>query len=717
MEWSREKTLKLVGLLQVNATLWNPTNCETRRAKQRRKQELRSIANVFRISVFDITKKIQHLRTQYNRELARESIARAQNPNENYVVNWYAYDYLHFLKDSNKPFRLVNSDGYYGNGTPNDDETPRGESKNTSPLPPKIARSDNIEGNIEYSSPKKRDEFTVYGEYIANELRSLKCERSLLLAKKRIQDVIFEVKMNMLTDYSQKSNNVFTTSITQAEPMRNDKMVYTVPVINNNEALPTSEAQPTSTLNEIIINEPKAVRMAALTLWISCLGLACGISKASISESNNKLNVIEHFESRPTRYSPSWKDLDTRPLPEWYDRAKIGIFLHWGVFSVPSFGSEWFWSNWVGGNQKYIDFMNQNYPPGFTYQEFAPMFKAEFFDPNAWADLFKKAGAKYIVLTSKHHEGYTLFPSKRSFSWNSVDVGPKRDLVGDVAEAVRKQGMKFGVYHSLYEWYNPIYLEDKKSLFLSKNYPTTKLWPDIKQLINDYQPSVLWSDGDWEALDAYWNSTDLLAWLYNDSPVKDEIVVNDRWGIGIPCHHGDFYNCADRYNPGTLQAHKWENAFTVDSKSWGYRRNMNLSEILTIEQLLKEVVSTVSCGGNALINVGPTKEGTIAPIFQERLLALGEWLQINGEAIYETSPWKHQNDSLNSDAWYTCTKSEYDGVKDIATYLHRGTLQVTLLGSDGTLNWKINSGVAYIQLPSKNTVKSNVGWSLKFSYT
>ncbi|XP_050666579.1 tissue alpha-L-fucosidase [Leptidea sinapis] len=476
---------------------------------------------------------------------------------------------------------------------------------------------------------------------------------------------------------------------------------------------------------------------------IACL-IFC-ITGASLGDQEQNNIVIESYNEQVSKkYSANWNDLDSRPLPEWYDKAKIGIFLHWGVYSVPSFGSEWFWSNWIGGNSKYVNFMKKNYP-GFTYQEFAPMFKAEFFDPDEWAALFNKAGAKYIVLTSKHHEGFTLFPSKRSFSWNSVDIGPKRDLVGDLAQAVRKQGMKFGVYHSLYEWYNPIYLEDKRTLFLSKNYPQTKLWPDIKQLINDYKPSVLWSDGDWEALDVYWNSTDLLAWLYNDSPVKDDIVVNDRWGIGIPCHHGDFYNCADRYNPGKLQSHKWENAFTVDTKSWGFRRNMDIQDILTIEKLLLEVVSTVSCGGNALINVGPTKEGTIAPIFQERLLALGEWLETNGEAIYGTSPWLHQNDTTNGDVWYTCNKAEYDGlnptsiptksdsvlavyatfftwpennvlnITDTTTFLHDGTIVATLLGHEGELQWKIEKDRTYINLPNKAGVKSNYAWSLKFA--
>lgn len=160
---------------------------------------------------------------------------------------------------------------------------------------------------------------------------------------------------------------------------------------------------------------------------------------------------------------------------------------------------------------------------------------------------------RYVIITSKHHDGFALFPSKRSFSWNSYDVGPKQDLVGQLSVAIRKNGLKFGVYHSLYEWFNPIYNEDKKNNFTTSYYVPTKLWPDLKQLIDNYKPSVLWSDGDWEAYDTYWKSTEFLAWLYNESPVRDEIVVNDRWGKGISCHHGDFYNCEDRYNPGKFK--------------------------------------------------------------------------------------------------------------------------------------------------------------------
>lgn len=189
-----------------------------------------------------------------------------------------------------------------------------------------------------------------------------------------------------------------------------------------------------------------------------------------------------------------------------------------------------------------------------------------------------------------------------------------------------------------------------------------------------------------EALDTYWNSTGFLAWLYNESPVKDTVVgfsffslyansslfvqvVNDRWGSGIPCQHGGFYTCSDHYNPGHLVTHKWENCFTIDKGSWGFRRTATLNDYITIEELLKEVVTTVrfvdknnnldrtmsldfcSTGGNVLINVGPTSYGKIMPVFEERLRQMGSWLKVNGEAIYSSLPWKYQNDTINSNVW------------------------------------------------------------------
>lgn len=146
----------------------------------------------------------------------------------------------------------------------------------------------------------------------------------------------------------------------------------------------------------------------------------------------------------------------------------------------------------------------------------------------------------------------------------------------------------------------------------------------MKEIVNKYTPEVIWSDGDWEAPDTYWKSKEFIAWLYNESPVSKTVVTNDRWGINTPCKHGGFHTCTDRYNPGVLQSHKWENAMTIDSKSWGNRANARIEEYLTSQDLINELVSTISCGGNILINVGPAKTGLIEPIFVERLYDMGK---------------------------------------------------------------------------------------------
>lgn len=161
------------------------------------------------------------------------------------------------------------------------------------------------------------------------------------------------------------------------------------------------------------------------------------------------------------------------------------------------------------------------------------------------------------------------------------------------------------------------------------------------------------SDGDWETSSKYWKSTEFLAWLYNESPVRDTVVTNDRWGSDTTCRHGGYLTCSDRYQPSQLMKRKWENAMTLDTKSWGFRHEASLSDYLTIQQLIGQLVKTVSCGGNILINVGPTKEGIITPIYEQLLLQLGHWLEVNGEAIYGSSPWSAQNDTVTANVWYT----------------------------------------------------------------
>lgn len=366
------------------------------------------------------------------------------------------------------------------------------------------------------------------------------------------------------------------------------------------------------------------------------------------------------------RYEADWSSLDLRPLPAWYDEAKVGLFVHWGLYSVPAFYSEWFWWHWqMNGTAAYLDFVARNYPPGFSYADFAPRFKAQFFDADRWAELFKKSGVRYVVLTSKHHEGYTLWPSKVSWNWNAADVGPRRDLVGELACAVRKKGgMRFGLYYSLYEWFNPLYQRDKAACWSTDDYVKAKVSPELRDIVETYRPDVIWSDGDWEAPDTYWKSQQFLAWLYNESPVRESVVVNDRWGKNTSCLHGDVYSCSDHYNPGKLVAHKWENALPLDKGDkkvgaiWGHRKNVHLNDLLSIEELIEELVSTVSCNGNLLFNIGPASDGTIPVVFEERLTQLGAWLSVNGEAVYGSRPWKHQNDTLAPHVWYTSKAGE-----------------------------------------------------------
>jgi alpha-L-fucosidase len=397
------------------------------------------------------------------------------------------------------------------------------------------------------------------------------------------------------------------------------------------------------------------------------------------------------------QYAPNWNSLDSRPLPAWYDEGKIGIFLHWGVFSVPAFSSEWFWWSWQGSHAPgVVAYMNENYRPDFTYADFASKFHAEFYDPQQWAQIFQAAGANYVVLVSKHHEGFTNWPSKYSWNWNAGDVGPKRDLVGDLANAVRQNtNIKFGVYHSMFEWFNPLFLQDQANNYATQDYVRTKTMPELYELVNTYKPDIVWSDGEWMAPDTYWNSTEFIAWLYNESPVKDTVVVNDRWGNNTRCAHGGFWDCSDHYTPGTLVPHKWENCMTIDKYSWGYRANAQLSDINSIEEILEQLVTTVSLGGNLLINVGPTSYGEISPIYEERLRQMGQWLGVNGEAIYKTKVWTHQNDSVAQNVWYTSR----DNGTAISVY--------AIL-----LAWPVNGSLTLgYPVPSSTTTVSLVGYS------
>ena len=255
-----------------------------------------------------------------------------------------------------------------------------------------------------------------------------------------------------------------------------------------------------------------------------------------------------------------------------------------------------------------------------------------------------------------------------------------------------------------------MYLADKALGFntdLNSSAFLQKTFGELKDLVERYEPSLFWSDGDWEAPDSYWNApANFLAWLVNESPVKDTVVFNDRWGQGDTCTHGSYWTCDDRYLPSKTQGRKWENAFTLDLDSWGYRRNGKYDAYMTTAAVVTTVVETVALGGNALINVGPSHDGTIDPIFADRLLGLGKWLQVNGPAIYSTTPWRVQNETAAS-VWYTTTSGggggaslvnaiftswPPSGVLSLAIPVSSAATTATLLGY-GTVMWAPLNGV------------------------
>lgn len=349
------------------------------------------------------------------------------------------------------------------------------------------------------------------------------------------------------------------------------------------------------------------------------------------------------------KYKSTWKSIDSRPVPEWFADAKFGIFIHWGPYSVPAWTPKGTYSEWyqywlenktLFGNGEFtgnevLDFHEKTYGKDFPYYNFGEMFKADLYNPNAWAKLFKDAGAKYIVVTTKHHDGYCLWPSEeandRGFPWNSMEIGAKRDLIGELTTAVKKTDVKIRFYYSLYEWFHPWWQNDKKR-FVDEHYH-----PQFKDLVESYKPDIMWGDGEWEMESKGWKSAELMAWLYNESSVKNTIVINDRWGKEIRKHHGGYFTTEYEAEAGKFNK-PWEECRGMGF-SFGYNQNEDSWDYSSPKILILTLVNIVSCGGNLLLDIGPDARGNIPPIMQDRLLEMGKWLKINGESIYGTYKW------------------------------------------------------------------------------
>ncbi|MBW7865535.1 MAG: alpha-L-fucosidase [Candidatus Hydrogenedentes bacterium] len=340
------------------------------------------------------------------------------------------------------------------------------------------------------------------------------------------------------------------------------------------------------------------------------------------------------------QYRADWESINSRPNPQWFEDAKFGIFITWGLSSVPAWApkerySEWYWHDMQDKNGPAWKFHESVYGAKFQYQDFVPMLTAEMCNPAEWASLFRRAGAKYIIFVTKHHDGFCLWPDPYTWNWNSVDVGPHRDLTGELAGAVRAEGLRVGLYYSLYEWFNPLYKSDVD------RYVDQYMLPQLKGLVEAYKPDLVWPDGEWDHPSATWRSTEFLAWLFNESSAPEDVAVNDRWGKECRDRNGGF--ATPEYGHISKGGHLIQKGLFEEcqgmGRSFGYNRNESAENYRSTAELLELLIDTVSRGGNLALDVGPTADGRIPEIMQDRLLEMGQWLAVNGDAIYGTERW------------------------------------------------------------------------------
>lgn len=367
-------------------------------------------------------------------------------------------------------------------------------------------------------------------------------------------------------------------------------------------------------------------------------------------------------QSAKKQVEPTWESIKERGYPQWFNDAKLGIFIHWGLYSVPSWThkegySEWSYKGWRDGNSKAVDFAKKVYRKDFKYEDFRGMFKAELFDPQEWADLFKRAGAKYVILVTKHHDGYALWDSKYAPEWNSVETGPHRNIVAELTDAVRKDDLKMGFYYSLPEWSSKLHRWEIDPNDSIGKYVDQHMIPQFKELVSKYKPSLVFTDGEWWNTAEQWHARELISWYYN--LVGDEAIVNDRWGAGA-----DYGFKTPEYSAGiTMTDRPWAEVRGI-GRSFGLNRNEPIENYLTEDALIHHFATLVANGGGLTLNVGPAGDGQIPLLQQERLLQLGEWLRVNGEAIYGTRAYKKHTEEKMIDISRIDSTINFDWVRN-----------------------------------------------------
>ena len=362
-----------------------------------------------------------------------------------------------------------------------------------------------------------------------------------------------------------------------------------------------------------------------------------------------------HAASGSGPFQPSWNSLRNIPVPQWLRDGKFGIYTHWGVYFVPAYGKN---GTWYAHNM-YTDpdsdarkHQEATYGPldKFGYKDFIPQFTGARFDPEEWADLFKKAGARFAGPVAEHHDGFAMWNTKFS-EWNAAKMGPKRDIVGELSKAYKGQGLKFltAFHHAEHWFYFPTWtkrydVSDPRyaGLYGLSHEPgalPTKEFLDVwigklKEVVDTYDPDLVWFDDGLRVIQQQYRQDFLTYYFNRASRLRKDVIVTYKShdftpGVGI--------NDLELGREANMTDYEWITDTTIDSGSgWGYVSDLGFK---SAEQLVTGLVDRVSKNGFLLLNVGPKPDGTIPEPAKERLLAMGEWLRINGEAIYNTTPW------------------------------------------------------------------------------
>jgi alpha-L-fucosidase len=370
----------------------------------------------------------------------------------------------------------------------------------------------------------------------------------------------------------------------------------------------------------------------------------------------NRANILKTADSVVAAgpFRDSWDSLSNYKLAQWYADAKFGIFIHWGVYSVPAFGSEWYPRNmYRQGSSEFKHHLEVWGPQAsFGYKDFIPRFKAEKFNAAGWAELFRKSGAKFVVPVGEHHDGFPMYDSNLT-EWCAGKMGPKRDIIGELASAVRKEGIVFGLStHRAEHWWFfnggmqfDSDVKDPRFAGLYGPAQPDKTQPDKAylddwlartcELVDKYKPQLVWFD--------WWIEQPVFqpylqkfgAFYYNrGAQWKQGVAVNYKnksWpekAAVLDIERGQLAGIRPIF---------WQTDTSVSKNSWGYVQNQDYK---TTDSIVDDLVDIVSKNGALLLNIGPRPDGTIPEPEQQILLEIGKWLSVNGEAIYGTRPWQ-----------------------------------------------------------------------------